>query len=55
VAGFIIAGKNGIRKPRFVLRNGGLPPFNGLPTRVSNDVEEVLIKKAHELIEKAGR
>jgi neutral ceramidase len=29
--------------------------YYGLPTRFSNDVEEVLIKKVHELIEKASR
>jgi hypothetical protein len=43
---------------RILLEGGYEADFNltyyGLPTRFSNDVEEILIKKVHELIEKAG-
>jgi neutral ceramidase len=44
---------------RILLEGGYEADYNliyyGLPTRFSNDVEEILVKKVHELIEKASR
>ena len=44
---------------RVLLEGGYEADYNliyyGLPTRFSNDVEEVLIKKAREMIEKVSR